>query len=140
MKATQPDLLDMLADHDTVAESIILGSDAARAIGRFAPDGPIGYRAASDPDAPLRAERASAEGDELRHRAGCDYRAGYLAALRHAACYVQDYEHDQATAARIQAPILRAIAIAECAECNLSGCIVADNGRHVDHHPIGATT
>ena len=74
------------------------------------------------------------------HGAGCDYQAGYLTALRRATCYVQDYEHDPATAARIQAPMLRAIAIAECTECNLSGCIVADNGRHVDHHPIGGTT
>lgn len=84
MTATQPDLLDLLAEHDHV----------------------------------------------------CDYRAGYLAALRHAACYVQDYEHDRTTAARIQGPILRAIAIAECPECNLSGCIVEAGGRHVDHHPL----
>jgi hypothetical protein len=42
----------------------ILGSDAARAVGRFRTDGPLGYRAKSAPDAPLRATRAEAEQDE----------------------------------------------------------------------------
>lgn len=40
-------------------------SDAARAVGRFKPDGPDGYRARSLPDGPLRATRAEAEADEL---------------------------------------------------------------------------
>lgn len=50
------------------AEARVLGSDAARAVGRFNPDGPLGYRAATAPDAPLRATRAEAEEDERRWR------------------------------------------------------------------------
>jgi hypothetical protein len=42
----------------------VMGSDAARAVGRFHPDGPAGYRAATAPDAPLRATRTEAEDDE----------------------------------------------------------------------------
>lgn len=42
-----------------------LGSDAARAVGRFRPEGVEGYRASSPPDAPLRATRREAEWDEL---------------------------------------------------------------------------
>jgi len=137
----QPNLLDELEQHDTIAAQIRIGPDAAPAIGRFMPGGPIGYRAATPPDAPIRPDRATAQDDELRHRlihrAGCDYRTGYLAALRCAATYVQDYAHDPATAARIQAPMLRAIATAECDECNTHGCVINDNGRHVDHHPTG---
>ena len=136
----QPNLLDELEQHDQIAESIVLGSDAARAVGRFTPGGPIGYHAETAPDAPLRADRSTAEDDELRHRAGCDYRAGYIAALRCAATYVQDYEHDPAIAARIQAPMLRAIAIVECPDCNTLGCVVDDQGHHIDHHPIGGAT
>lgn len=43
----------------------ILGSDAARAVGCFRPEGPIGYRAKSLPNGPLRATSAEAEADEL---------------------------------------------------------------------------
>lgn len=39
--------------------------DMAVAVGRFHPAGPDGYRAASMPDAPLRATRAEAVADEL---------------------------------------------------------------------------
>lgn len=51
---------------------------------------------------------------------GCDYRAGFLAGLRRAAAYVQDYGHrlDRADVARLQAPMLRSLAIAECDVCN----------------------
>jgi hypothetical protein len=42
----------------------VLGSDAAVAVGRFDPDGPLGYRARTAPDAPLRATRAEAVADE----------------------------------------------------------------------------
>jgi hypothetical protein len=49
---------------------MILGSDAARAIGRFRPEGPLGYRAKSLPDGPLRATRVEAEADERAHREG----------------------------------------------------------------------
>ncbi|MGV3564180.1 MAG: hypothetical protein ACO1ON_12960 [Nocardioides sp.] len=38
-----------------------------RAIGRFAPGGPLGYRAWSVPDAPLRTTRAEAERDYCQH-------------------------------------------------------------------------
>lgn len=41
-----------------------LGDDAARAVGRFDPDGPVGYRAKSSPDGPLRETRAEALADE----------------------------------------------------------------------------
>lgn len=43
----------------------VLGSSAAYAVGRFKPDGPDGYRAATAPNAPLRATRAEAEFDQL---------------------------------------------------------------------------
>lgn len=42
----------------------VLGADAARAVGRFNPNGPDGYRAATMPDAPLRTTRAEAAADE----------------------------------------------------------------------------
>lgn len=42
-------------------------SDMARAVGRFKPEGPDGYRAQSG--GPLRATRAEAEADECRSRA-----------------------------------------------------------------------
>jgi hypothetical protein len=45
-----------------------LGSDAARAVGIFNPDGPTGYRAKSMPYAPLRATRAEAVADEAAWR------------------------------------------------------------------------
>jgi hypothetical protein len=47
---------------------LILGSDAARAVGRFNPNGTEGYR--SKAGGPVRATRAEAEGDY--HRATCD--------------------------------------------------------------------
>ena len=40
------------------------GSDAATIVGRFSPDGPTGYRAATAPDAPLRETRAEAVADQ----------------------------------------------------------------------------
>lgn len=43
-------------------------SDAARAIGRFRPEGPLGYRARSG--GLLRATRAEAEADACRQRSG----------------------------------------------------------------------
>lgn len=46
----------------------VLGTDAAVAVDRFNPDGPAGYRAATMPDAPLRATRVEAEADELACR------------------------------------------------------------------------
>jgi len=49
---------------------VVLGSDAARAVGRFRPEGPLGYRAKSLPDGPLRATRAEAEADERAFREG----------------------------------------------------------------------
>lgn len=48
-----------------VVSDYVLGSDAARAVGRFRVEGPLGYRARSDINAPLRATRAEAEADEL---------------------------------------------------------------------------
>lgn len=44
-----------------------LGSDAARAVGLFRPQGPLGYRAQYSADAPLRATRAEAEADQLAY-------------------------------------------------------------------------
>ena len=49
------------------ARCCVLGSDAARAVGRFRPEGVLGYRAKSVPDAPLRATRHEAEADEHEH-------------------------------------------------------------------------
>ena len=46
----------------------IMGSDAARAVDRFNPNGTIGYKAASAPDAEIRATRAEAVGDEHNWR------------------------------------------------------------------------
>lgn len=42
----------------------VMGSDAARAVGRFNPAGVDGYRAATAPNAPLRRTRAGAVEDE----------------------------------------------------------------------------
>ena len=42
----------------------VMAADAARAVGRFAPDGLAGYRAATAPQAPLRATRSAAVEDE----------------------------------------------------------------------------
>jgi hypothetical protein len=42
----------------------VLGSAATRAVGRFNPAGPDGYRATTLPGAPLRATRAEAAADE----------------------------------------------------------------------------
>ena len=71
---------------------------------------------------------------------GCDYRDGFLAGLRRAAAYVQDYGHrlDRADVVRLQAPMLRSLAIAECGECSRHGCVEVD-GRHVEHHPLGVS-
>lgn len=46
------------------AETRILGSDAAVAVGRFRPEGPIGY--VSKTGGPLRPTRAEAEADYAR--------------------------------------------------------------------------
>lgn len=43
-------------------------SDDVTAIGRFAAGGPLGYRAADVPGAPLRPTRAEAESDKCAHR------------------------------------------------------------------------
>ncbi|CAB4727811.1 MAG: hypothetical protein F2667_12560 [Actinobacteria bacterium] len=54
---------------DAAGHLHILGvADLARAVGRFRPGGPTGYRAATMPDAPTRATRTEAEDDELDHR------------------------------------------------------------------------
>ena len=45
----------------------ILGTDAARAVGRFRPGGVLGWRASTMPDAPLRQTRSAAEADERRY-------------------------------------------------------------------------
>ena len=78
--------------------------------------------------------------DHDHERDACDYRAGYLAGLRRAAAYVQDYGRhlDRADVVRLQAPMLRSVAIAECTECNTHGCVDVD-GKHVEHHPFGAS-
>lgn len=47
-----------------------MGTDAAVAVGRFKPDGPGGYRAATAPDAPLRETREEAVEDERKHLEG----------------------------------------------------------------------
>ena len=47
-----------------------VGGDWAVAVGRFNPDGPDGYRAATMPDAPLRKTRAEAVTDEVQYRTG----------------------------------------------------------------------
>lgn len=53
------------ADHQA---DIVLGADAAVAVGRFKPGGPDGYRARSLPNGPLRATRPEAEADERAAR------------------------------------------------------------------------
>lgn len=47
-----------------------LGSDAARAVGIFREEGPLGYVASTAPDAKLRTTRALAVADERRHLEG----------------------------------------------------------------------
>lgn len=49
-------------------------TDAARAVGRFRPDGPLGYKPKSAPDGPLYPTRAEAEAAELeiRERDRCE--------------------------------------------------------------------
>lgn len=42
----------------------------ARAVGLFQPNGPLGYRAATMPDAPLRKTREEAIADEILYRTG----------------------------------------------------------------------
>lgn len=49
--------------------SRVIPADAARAVGRFDPDGPIGFRAADTADAPLRDTRELAVADW--HAARC---------------------------------------------------------------------
>lgn len=44
-----------------------LGADADRAVGRFRPEGPLGYRAKYSPGAPLRDSRQEAEADQRTH-------------------------------------------------------------------------
>ena len=44
----------------------IMGADAARAVGRFKPNGPNCYRAATAPSARLRSSREAAVEDERR--------------------------------------------------------------------------
>lgn len=46
----------------------VIPADAARAVGRFRPGRPLGYRAADMPDAPIRATRAEAVADWLAPR------------------------------------------------------------------------
>lgn len=72
--------------------------------------------------------------------AGCDFHAGFVAAMTRAATFLQDYAADlpKATVTRLQAPMLRAVAVATCHECNPHGQVVHD-GRHTDHHPLGVT-
>lgn len=43
-------------------------ADWARAVGRFKPEGPDGYKAATMPDAPLRKTREEAIADEIEYR------------------------------------------------------------------------
>jgi hypothetical protein len=50
-----------MSDPDEVR---VMGADAARAVGRFNEHGPDGYRAASAPNADLRATRDEAVRDE----------------------------------------------------------------------------
>lgn len=61
---TRP-LSDVLqAVTDLLATTVIEVRGAAVAVGRFRPEGVEGYRARSNPAAPLRATRAEAEADE----------------------------------------------------------------------------
>ena len=71
-----------------------------------------------------------------------DFRAGFLAGLRRAVTYLQDYGHTVPTDALValQAPLLRALAVAECDDCTLSGCVVDEHGRSVEHHPLRDAT
>lgn len=67
-------LVRLVAPPDGVVLDPFMGSGttlkAARAVGRFKPQGPDGYRAATMPDAPLRATREEAIDDEVRYRLG----------------------------------------------------------------------
>lgn len=51
----------------TTRHGRVLPADATQAIGRFRPEGPLGYRAKSVTDAPLRATRDEALADEVAH-------------------------------------------------------------------------
>lgn len=59
-------------------------SDDARAVGRFDPDGPHGYRARSG--GPLRATRAEAEADEQRAHAQVEHPVRYESSTPGATC------------------------------------------------------
>jgi hypothetical protein len=48
----------------------IIPADATRAVGRFRPEGPVGYQASNDPAAPIRATRAQAAQDWLAKLTG----------------------------------------------------------------------
>lgn len=50
----------------------VMGTDSARVVGRFAPGGPTGYRAATAPDSPVRATRDEAVEDERQWAARHD--------------------------------------------------------------------
>ena len=54
----------------------IIGSDWARAVGRFNPEGPDGYRAVTMPHAPLRKTRDEAVADEVQYRGRRDENIG----------------------------------------------------------------
>lgn len=51
----------------TTRHGRVLPADAAQAVGRFRPEGPLGYRAKSVPDAEVRATREEALADEIAH-------------------------------------------------------------------------
>lgn len=66
--AEHPGAQHAIQAHVHTLSPLINGSDAARAVGRFNPTGPIGYKASTAPNAPLRATRAEAVTDERAHR------------------------------------------------------------------------
>ena len=68
MRSSAP-LADWHHDDDTVTDRIVPSMEA-RAVGRFRPDGLIGYRPASRPDLlfPTRAEAVAAERAEQEKR------------------------------------------------------------------------
>lgn len=69
-----PTLLDLLdADADPEQHARVVPSDASRAVGRFNPDGPDGYRSSHSPDAPLRGTRAQAAADWLDAQDDADH-------------------------------------------------------------------
>lgn len=60
----------------------------------------------------------------------------YADGLRRAAVYAQDYLHD-ADVRKLQQVLYRFAAIDECAACDSSGVLRANNlERGVDHHPL----